>query len=276
MPLAGSGQGSDHFDGGSGRDTISYEGRRGGVTLNLANAASRGGARGEDDSVTGVEDALGGAGEDRLLGSGRGNQLHGTGGDDRIVGRAGADFIEGGSGRNVIVAGPGDDSINVLYSPTDRGAERLFCGSGSDTMSGISPNDFLNDDCERLVFTNLGERLVAHEVESLLPLRPRRPPTVLGAILECAPFDVSLPCEVGLELRVHGPAGRRGTAPPRGTLLGSSSHTFALGEKKSVSLGLSGEGVELLRRHPALQARVSATGAPPYGPTGYVTVLRFP
>jgi hypothetical protein len=277
VPLADPGHGSDRFDGGgSRRDTISYEGRRGGVALDLGNAAPLGGARGEHNSVRGVEDALGGAGDDRLLGSGRGNQLDGTRGDDRIVGRAGADFIEGGSGRNVIVAGPGDDSINVLYSPTDRGAERLFCGPGSDTMSGISPNDFVNDDCERLVFTYFGERLVAHDVDSLLPLRPRRPPTVLSATLECAPFDVSLPCEVGLELRVHGPAGRRGTAPPRGTLLGSRSDTFSLGEKKSVSLGLSPVGVELLRRHGALHVRVSANGKPPYGPTGYLTVLRAP
>ena len=277
VPLADPGRGSDRFDGGgSRRDTISYEGRRRGVTLDLGNAAPLGGARGEHDSVRGFEDALGGAGDDRLLGSGRGNQLDGTRGDDRIVGRAGADFIEGGSGRNVIVAGPGDDSINVLYSPTDRGAERLFCGPGSDTMSGISPNDFLNDDCERLVFTYFGERLVAHDVDSLLPLRPRRPPTVLSATLECAPFDVSAPCDLGLELRVHGPAGRRGTAPPRGTLLGSSSDTLSLGEKKSVSLGLSAVGARLLRRHGALYARVSANGAPPYGPTGYLTVLRAP
>jgi hypothetical protein len=276
VPLAGSGRGSDRFDGGSGRDTISYEGRRADVTLDLANAAPRGGARGERDSVMGVEDALGGAGDDRLLGTGRGNQLDGTQGDDRIVGRGGADSIEGGSGRDVIAAGPGDDSINILYAPSDQGAERVFCGSGSDTMSGISPNDFLNDDCERLVFSSFGERLVAQDVTSLLPLRPRRPRTVLSATLECAPFDVGLPCEVRLELRVHGPARRGGTAPPRGTLLGSSSHAFSLGEQKSVSLELSRTGIRLLRRHGALQAEVSATGAPPYGPTGYTTVLRAP
>jgi hypothetical protein len=40
-----------------------------------------------------------------------------------------------------------------------------------------------------------------------------------------------------------------GRPPPRGTLLGSSSDTFSLGEKRSVSLGLSPVGVELLRRH---------------------------
>ena len=276
VPLAGPGRGSDHFDGGSGHDTISYEGRRAGVTLNLANAAAVAGARGEHDSIKGVEDALGGAGDDRLLGSSRTNQLDGTRGDDRIVGRGGADFIVGGSGRNVMIAGPGDDSVNALYTPSDQITQRVFCGPGSDQMSGISPSDFLNDDCEQLVFDTFGERLVAHDVISLLPLRPRQPPTVLSATLECAPFDVFAPCHLGLEVRVHGPATRRGTAPPRGTLLGSSSHTFSLGEKKSVSLGLSPEGVELLRRHRALRARVSTTGSPPDGPTGYVTVLRAP
>ena len=43
-----------------------------------------------------------------------------------------------------------------------------------------------------------------------------------------------------------------------------------------MSLGLSPVGVELLRRHGALHVRVSANGTPPYGPTGYLTVLRAP
>jgi Ca2+-binding RTX toxin-like protein len=276
VALADPGRGRDSFDGGLGQDTVSYEGRSAGVRVALADTAAIGGARGEHDSVKSVQNAVGGAGDDRLAGNRRKNSLDGAGGDDRIVAGHGNDYIEGGSGRNVIIAGPGDDTINTLYHPSDQGAERVLCGPGSDLTSSIVPSEFLNDDCEQLLFTTFGERLVAHEVRSLLPLRARRPPTVLSATLECAPFDVHAPCHLGLEVRVHGPAARRGTAPPRGTLLGSRSDTFSLGEKRSVSLGLSPVGVELLRRHRALRVRVTATGAPPYGPTGYLTVLRAP
>jgi hypothetical protein len=277
VALADPGRGRDSFDGGRGRDGVSYDGRAAGVRLDLVDTAAIGGARGEHDSVKSVQNAVGGAGDDRLAGNRRSNSLDGAGGDDHIVAGRGDDYIEGGGGRNVIITGPGDDLINVRYRPSTQGAQRVFCGPGSDRMSSIFPSDFLNDDCERLVFNIFAERLVpVDDVRSLLPLRARRPPTVLSATLSCAPFDVHAPCQLGLQVRVHGPASRRGTAPPRGTLLGSSSHTFSLGEQKSVSLGLSPEGVKLLRRHRALRVQVTTTGNPPYGPNGYLTVLRTP
>jgi Ca2+-binding RTX toxin-like protein len=274
VALADPGRGRDSFDGGPGHDTVSYTGRSAGVKVALTDTAAVGGAPGEHDSVKSVRSAVGGAGDDRLGGNRRTNSLDGAGGDDRIVAGRGNDHIEGGSGRNVIIAGPGDDQVSL--GRTNEGPERARCGGGLDRVFGISRSDFLNDDCEQLVFDTFGERLVGLYVGSLLPLRAGQPPTVLSATLSCLPFDVHAPCQLGLELRVHGPATRRGTAPPRGTLLGSSSHTFALGEQKSVSLGLSPEGVNLLRRHRALRVQVTTNGNPPYGPSGYLTVLRTP
>jgi RTX calcium-binding nonapeptide repeat (4 copies) len=279
VPLASPGRGQDSFDGGRGRDTISYEGRQVGVTVDLANAAAVAGTRGEHDSVRSVERALGGAGDDRLAGNNRRiNELDGTQGDDRIAGRQGTDFIEGGSGRNVIIAGPGEDYISSRYRPSDYGAERIFCGSGLDHVSWIIPIDFLNDNCEELEFNFLREGgLFGGDVRSLLPLRRGGGRAVLVADeLWCYFLVNPSGCGLGLELLVHGPATRRGTAPPRGTLLGSASYRFSPDERKSVSLSVSPAGLRILRRHRALLVRVRVTEDAPHEPGGYLTVLRAP
>jgi Ca2+-binding RTX toxin-like protein len=278
VPLASSARGRDSFDGGIGHDTISYEGRLAGVNVDLANGAAVAGANDEHDSVERVESVLGGAGDDRLAGNSRTNELDGTKGDDRILGRRGTDFIEGGSGRNLILAGPGEDYIDGVYRSSDFGPERIFCGSGLDHVSWIFPSDFVNDDCETMEFTFLGEgALFGGGVKSLLPIRTGNPPTVLvTSELWCSAGLNPSGCQLTLELRVLGPAGRRGTAPPRGTSLGYQTYTFSPDERKSVSLGVSPEGLQILRRHRALRVLVSALEGSPPPPVGYMTVLRAP
>jgi hypothetical protein len=279
VALADPGRGRDSFDGGSGRgDTVSYEARRAGVRVDLANPAAIGGAKREHDTVSGVESARGGAGDDRLAGNWRSNGLDGGDGDDRIVGRRGNDFIEAGRGRNVIVAGSGNDQMSGSYRPSDYGPERIFCGSGSDFVGWIFPSDFLNDDCETLEFNFLGEGgLFGGDATSLLPLRTGSPPSVLVATeLWCYAMANPTGCQLNLELRVEGPATRGGTAPPRGRLLGAASYTFSPDERKSVTLDVSPTGLKILRRHRTLRVLVSAREDPSHPPAGYLTVLRTP
>jgi Ca2+-binding RTX toxin-like protein len=279
VALADPGRGRDSFDGGSGRgDTISYEARRAGVRVDLANPAAIGGAKREHDTVSRVESARGGAGDDRLAGNWRSNGLDGGDGDDRIVGRRGDDFIEAGRGRNVIVAGAGDDQMSGSYRPSDYGPERIFCGPGSDFVGWIFPSDFLNDDCETLEFNFLSERgLFGGDATSLLPLQRGSPPSVLVATeLWCYAMANPTGCQLNLELLVDGPATRGGTAPPRGRLLGATSYTFSPDERKSVTLDVSPAGLEILRRHSALRVLVSAREDPSHPPAGYLTVLRTP
>jgi Ca2+-binding RTX toxin-like protein len=278
VALADPGRGRDSFDGGRGRDGVSYDGRSAGVRVDLVDTAAIGGARGEHDSVKSVQNAVGGGGDDRLAGNKRSNTLDGAGGDDRIVAGRGNDYIEGGTGRNVIIAGPGDDLINSLYRPSDYGAERTFCGPGLDHVSWTFPSDFVNDDCEALEFNFLREGgLFGGDVRSQLPLRKGGAHLVLVAPeLWC--YFVANPsgCGLRLDLLVDGPASRRGTAPPRGTLLGSQSYTFSPNERKSVSLSVSQAGLRMLRRHRALSVRVRVTEDAPHQPGGYLTVLRTP
>lgn len=278
VALADPGRGRDSFDGGRGQDGVSYEGRSAGVRVALADTAAIGGARGEHDSVKSVQNAVGGGGDDRLTGNKRSNTLDGAGGDDRIVAGHGNDYIEGGSGRNVIVAGPGEDVINALYRASDLGAERVFCGAGNDRMFWIYPTDFVNDDCEGLDFNFVRDGgLFGGTVYSRLPLQAGYRPIVLSATeLWCYAGANPSGCHLRLEVRVQGPATRRSTSPPRGTLLGSNLYTFSPGERRGVRLGLSPSGLRVLRRHGALLARVRAIEDSTHPPTGYLTVLRAP
>jgi hypothetical protein len=136
----------------------------------------------------------------------------------------------------------------------------------------------VSDDCDGLSFNFLGAQgLFGGSAVSLLPLRRQAPPMVLSAPeLWC--YFVANPsgCRITLEVRVDGPAARGGTAPVRGTLLGSESYTFLPDERKGVSLALSRAGLETVRRHRALRARVTVSEGDAQPSAGYLTVLRAP
>ncbi len=102
--LAG-GPGNDSIDGGPGaHDIASYAGTGGAVTINLE-AGTVDGA--ESELLTGIEDAIGGSGDDTLIGSAAfPNRLDGGPGNDHLL-----------------AAGPGDEA---------------FGGPGSDSCAGFS------------------------------------------------------------------------------------------------------------------------------------------
>lgn len=96
-------------------------------------------------SVTGVEDVVGGNGDDVIRGDGLGNLLDGQGGDDvlrgedgndRLVGGEGDDTLQGGGGRDIQDGGAGND---LQVAGTGGGTQRG--GDGSDTLDGGSGND---------------------------------------------------------------------------------------------------------------------------------------
>lgn len=270
--LPSPGRARDSYDGGSGRDTLSYQGRAANLRVDLSSSAPAAGARRERDSIRRVENAIGGAGDDRLAGNRRANDLEGAGGDDRLVGRGGADGLQGNAGNDAIRAGAGNDRINF---PDVAGADRISCGSGRDLVGTAFPRDFLSGDCEETGLGSLTQaKLNGGLLRLLLPLREGRPPRVLSG--ELSSF-VEIAAQVRLELRVRGPGVSGGTAPPRGTLLGSQSFALAPGEAKSVDLRLSSDGLRLLRRHRALRVRIIV--ASQYSgsrPPGFVTRLRAP
>jgi hypothetical protein len=135
------------FDGGDGLDRADFAGRAEGVSVSL-NGVADDGAASEGDNVTGVEDVVGGSGNDALAGDGAANSLSGgAAGDDRLDGGGGADVLLGGAGNDTLNGGDGDDQliggagVDSLaggpgadsVSAADGVAETVDCGAGADS-----------------------------------------------------------------------------------------------------------------------------------------------
>lgn len=138
---------TDLFDGGEGRDAVSFEDARVAVVATLEKGGA-GGTPGEADVFADVEDLLGGAGDDRLTGDAGPNALFGNDGSDQLAGGPGADTLDGGRGADEIRAGSGNDTISGTIGA--RQGDRVFCGSGVDTITSVQPADVLAPDCERV------------------------------------------------------------------------------------------------------------------------------
>ena len=92
----------------------------------------------EGDARGLIENAVGGAGDDRLSGNGGGNILDGGGGADVIFGDGGADFLLGGAGGDVLRGGGGRDVLTG-----HGGADELNGGAGRDRLTGGAGRDEL-------------------------------------------------------------------------------------------------------------------------------------
>ncbi|MFO1151158.1 MAG: ELWxxDGT repeat protein [Alsobacter sp.] len=111
--VAGGGQGDDQYDGGLGIDVIAFRSTTLGVLVNLSTGTAIGPEIG-NDTITGVENVIGGDGADTIIGDWQGNRLEGGLGSDFINGGAGADTLVGGAGNDTyVVSDPGDKIIEL-------------------------------------------------------------------------------------------------------------------------------------------------------------------
>lgn len=130
------GSGADVMEGGSNDlpwapDLASYAGHQAAVRVDIDGLADDG-APGEGDNVLpSVEGAIGGSGDDILVGNAGPNTFLGGRGEDRLVGGAGDDRLSGGWHRDVIRAGPGDDDVDG-----EGGDDWIAGGTGHDTIAG--------------------------------------------------------------------------------------------------------------------------------------------
>ncbi|KPX29087.1 MULTISPECIES: serralysin family metalloprotease [Pseudomonas syringae group] len=101
------------WDGG-GKDTLDFSGftQNQKINLNAASFSDVGGMVGNVSIAKGVvvENAVGGSGNDLLIGNAAANDLKGGAGNDIIYGGAGADSLTGGAGADVFVFGASSDS----------------------------------------------------------------------------------------------------------------------------------------------------------------------
>lgn len=79
-----------------------------------------------------IENAAGGAGDDRLQGNGAANDLKGEAGDDQVKGGDGGDLLSGAGGSDVLTGGEGADTL----SGGDRPDRFVFTAATQSTATG--------------------------------------------------------------------------------------------------------------------------------------------
>ena len=141
------GHGNDSIGGGAGADTATYSERTQSEPLVITLASPGGdGAAGESDTLTGIENVVGGASNDTITGDEGANAIVAGGGLDVVEGLGGGDALYGGDGRDAISGGPGsdallgegdDDSINAFDGEPDA----VDCGASLDDDAQVDAAD---------------------------------------------------------------------------------------------------------------------------------------
>jgi Ca2+-binding RTX toxin-like protein len=121
------GPGNDQIDGGPGaHDIASYAGTGGPLTIDLETGAVSGA---ENEHLSGIEDAIGGSGDDTLIGAAATpNRLDGGPGNDRIVGAGPEDEAFGG---------PGSDDCSAVAVETSCGPTQGAAGTAVELYQSI-------------------------------------------------------------------------------------------------------------------------------------------
>jgi Ca2+-binding RTX toxin-like protein len=132
------GTSAEHFDGGSGKDTIIYASSAGDITwFDLGSGQGLDGLA-LGDTYKGIENATGGAGVDLIGGSKGANALSGGAGTDSLFGSGGKDQLSGGA--------EADDFVYLAVSDSGAGVAkrdvvRDFSQSqGDDLVIGLDGN----------------------------------------------------------------------------------------------------------------------------------------
>jgi Ca2+-binding RTX toxin-like protein len=132
------GAGDDVLDGGAGSDTASYSQEFLSILAHLGWGYAGGTAIG-NDTLIGIENLIGGSGNDTLLTAAGVNFASGGAGSDWIEDIVdGNDVLNGGSGIDAVLGGVGDD---ILHG--DAGDDGVIGGAGNDTLYGDAGIDWI-------------------------------------------------------------------------------------------------------------------------------------
>jgi len=96
------GSGADTLDGGTGINTVDYSASSAAVSVNLQNGKGSGGDA-AGDMISNVQNLIGSAFADKLLGGNGANTLNGGAGNDQLNGGVDADLLIGGAGNDTFV-----------------------------------------------------------------------------------------------------------------------------------------------------------------------------
>jgi len=139
-----SGEDSECFNGGADTDTYDASNATGDMEIDLLTGLASGHG---DDTLTSIENAIGGSGNDILTGTADNNLLDGGAGNDSLSGDDGNDTLLGDDGSDTLNGGEGDDSLEG--------------GDGNDVLSGADGNDTLNGgDGDDALVSSMGTDIV--------------------------------------------------------------------------------------------------------------------
>jgi Ca2+-binding RTX toxin-like protein len=132
------GLGNDRLDGGADVDTVNYSAAGSAlyIDLRVATQANTGGLG--TDVLSTIENVIGGAFADVLIGSTGANTLYGGAGADALVTVEGDDFAYGGAGDDYIAGREGNDT---LFGDNDN--DVIDGGAGLDTLRGEAGDDYI-------------------------------------------------------------------------------------------------------------------------------------
>ena len=147
------GGGNDKLLGGGGNDSAMYDDAASGVVVNLAVTTAQDTGSSGSDLLTGIENLVGSAFDDKLSGAAGANRLEGGDGNDILFGAAGNDTLVGGAGVDRLKGGGGADTF--VFAGRDSSevpglADRIFDFSRSQgdriDLSQIDANDATIED----------------------------------------------------------------------------------------------------------------------------------
>lgn len=147
------GAGANLLDGGADSDTADYSAATQAVIIDLNDGVVTNNGYGLVDTLVSIENLVGGAFNDVLIGEASNNQLWGGLGSDYLIGLGGDDILEGGAGAsNTLQGGLGNDTYVVDANDTLIEA----AGEGLDTVRTSLGTYRLKANFEDLEYTGTG------------------------------------------------------------------------------------------------------------------------
>jgi len=145
---------------GTGTDTLTYAGTTANVSVNLATATASG-----FTSISGIENVIGGSGNDTLTGDLNANTLTGGAGNDSLDGNGGTDVLIGGAGNDTYVTDGGDTLTEAANAGNDTVLSSATITLGANfenlTLTGAGNINGTGNGLANLITGNAGDNILS-------------------------------------------------------------------------------------------------------------------
>ena len=139
--VGGDGAGNDHYIGGSGQDTVRYTSAFNAILVNLLQSVASGQDIGSD-TLSAIENLIGGKAGDTLMGDAQANVIDGHTGNDSITGGGGNDTLDGGEGQDTAIYALAASNYTVTATGTGYQVLAKSGAEGSDQLRNIESLQF--------------------------------------------------------------------------------------------------------------------------------------